>query len=115
MLPQVASTSNDIFAPDGRDSVVAEIARLYKPATGNIPILATGHQSKGLEWNTVAILEPSSMMLTKIVDRGGAAAEDEANLKHVMVSRARDRLVYLQDCFYDKKSPGVSALFIAES
>lgn len=35
------------------------------------------------------------MMMQKIVERGGLAAEDEAHVKHVMVSRPRTRLVYI--------------------
>ena len=55
--------------------------------------LATGHASKGSERDTVYILEPSSMMLESNLRQGGLAAEDEKHVKHVMVSRARRRLV----------------------
>ena len=44
------------------------------------------------------------------------AAEDEANVKHVMVSRAKTRLIYLRDVFFvSKKSGGLAALFDRDS
>ena len=108
---QVKLTRNDHDSPQGRDLLTSRIGALFvgtydDPA--NIPTLGTGHQSKGLEWETVYILEPASMMLQKIVERGGLAAEDKAHVKHVMVSRPRTRLVYLKDVFFADPRPGVS-------
>ena len=38
--------------------------------------------------------------------------EDEAHVKHVMVSRPRTRFVYLKDVFFADPRPGVSALLL---
>jgi len=89
IVRQVKLTRNDHDSPQGRDLLTSRIGALFvgtddDPA--NIPTLGTGHQSKGLEWETVYILEPALMMLQKIVERGGLAAEDEAHV----ICEARD-------------------------
>ena len=75
-----------------------------------MPILGTGHSSKGFEFNTVVLAEPGLATIKAIVDKGGEPAEDEKHLKYVLVSRARDRLVYLQDVFVEGGNRAIAAL-----
>lgn len=78
---------------------------------GGVINLSTGHAAKGLEWRTVYIVEPSNMMLRNVIARGGLAAEDETHVRHVMISRARHRLLYLRDAFFNKAGGGIAGLF----
>ena len=98
----------------GRAKLIERIEELFGGAenpAGNIPEIGTGHQAKGLQWRTVMILEPATMMLRTVLARGGLNAEDEAHLKHVLVSRACYRLFFLLDVFFTNRIPGVGALF----
>ena len=75
-----------------------------------MPILANGHAAKGHEFDTVLIAEPSLMTIQKIIDHGGEEAEDEMHLKYVLVSRAKNRLVYLEDTFKENGAAGIAHL-----
>ena len=75
-----------------------------------MPIIANGHAAKGHEFDSVIIAEPSLMTIQKIIDGGGEQAEDELHLKYVLVSRAKDRLVYLQDVFKEHGARGIADL-----
>jgi len=75
-----------------------------------MPILGTGHSSKGFEFNTVVLAEPGLSMIKAIIDKGGEPAEDEKHLKYVLVSRARDRLVYLEDVFVEGGNRAIAEL-----
>ena len=75
-----------------------------------MPILGNGHASKGHEFNTVILAEPGSAMIQAIIERGGEEAEDETHLKHVLVSRSRDRLVFLDDVFKEHGPKAIVAL-----
>ena len=75
-----------------------------------MPILANGHAAKGHEFHTVIIAEPALMTIQKIIDNGGEEAEDEMHLKYVLVSRAKDRLVYLENTFKLNGAAGVADL-----
>ena len=75
-----------------------------------MPILGSGHSSKGHEFKTVILAEPGLSMIQGIIDRGGEEADDEKHLKYVLVSRARDRLVFLQDVFGTSGCRGIAEL-----
>ena len=79
-------------------------------AVRGMPILASGHSSKGHEFKSVILAEPGLSMIQAIIDRGGEEADDEKHLKYVLVSRARDRLVFLQDVFATSGSRGIAEL-----
>jgi hypothetical protein len=118
LTPQLGLQNNiDVAASTGRDVLTAHIYNTFDNgnARGGFATvtLATAHAAKGLEWGTVYIVEPSNMMLSRILAEGGIAAEDETHIKHVMISRARNRLIYLQDVFFNTKqqASGTGALF----
>ena len=115
MTKKVAETT-DVDAMTGQRDLRAHLDLVFASASEGNPRttvidLATGHAAKGLEWRTTLILEPASMMLKKVVDQGGLAAEDEGHVKHVLVSRAKHRLIFMRDVFFNTKSSGVSELF----
>jgi len=60
---------------------------------GNVLTLCTAHRSKGREWGTVAILEPE-LMPAKARQEWQQAQEQ--NLIYVSVTRAQQRLIYIQ-------------------
>ena len=78
--------------------------------TRGMPIMASGHTSKGHEFRTVIIAEPKNMMLKQIVQRGGDEADDETHLKYVLVSRAEMRLVFLTDVFFKEGPRGIARI-----
>ena len=77
-----------------------------------MPIISNGHAAKGHEFDTVIIAEPSLMTIAKILDKGGEEAEDELHLKYVLLSRAKNRLVYLEDKFKAHGAQGIADLCI---
>lgn len=79
-------------------------------AVRGMPILANGHGAKGHEFHTVIIAEPELMCIQKIIDNGGEEAEDEIHLKYVLVSRAKDRLAYLENKFKLHGAAGIVEL-----
>tara|TARA_B100000795_G_scaffold258935_1_gene233461 strand:- start:208 stop:2229 length:2022 start_codon:yes stop_codon:yes gene_type:complete len=79
-------------------------------ALRGMPIIANGHGAKGHEFDTVLLAEPSLIVIQKIVDGGGEEAEDELHLKYVLTSRAKNRLVYLEDTFKTHGALGIADL-----
>lgn len=65
-------------------------------ATGGVT-LATGHASKGLEWHTVYFLDRYLLPSKYAQERGedSPQMQQENNLKYVMRTRAKSRLVYI--------------------
>lgn len=72
--------------------LIANIEELFTD-NGNVLTLCTAHKSKGREWGTVAILEPE-LMPAKARQEWQQAQEQ--NLIYVSVTRAQQRLIYLQ-------------------
>jgi hypothetical protein len=99
VTPQLGlQTDIDMVVSTGCDVLTAHIYNAFDNGNArggfDTVTLATAHAAKGLEWGAVYIVEPSNMMLARILAEGGIAAEDETHIKHVMVSRARNRLIY---------------------
>jgi superfamily I DNA/RNA helicase len=70
-----------------------ELAQLFEDQDRGVLTLSTIHKAKGREWPTVAILQPELMP-------SGWATKDweqqqETNLKYVAITRARERLIWL--------------------
>lgn len=55
--------------------------------------LATGHRAKGLEWSVVLHLDPWRVPSKFARQRGGAALEQEMNLKYVIETRTKHTLI----------------------
>lgn len=82
---------------NGKD-ILSEIEQIFSNKHGSIT-LSSGHKSKGLEWETVYILDahlcPSKWALRKAEEGDEGALNQELNLRYVMATRAKDRLIYI--------------------
>mmetsp|Transcript_4634 Transcript_4634/g.13642 ORF Transcript_4634/g.13642 Transcript_4634/m.13642 type:complete len:92 (+) Transcript_4634:2007-2282(+) len=77
-----------------------------------MPLLGNAHNAKSKQADTVLIAEESYMMLTHILEGDDEfQASDEKNMPYILVSRARDRVVYLLDMFHQFGAQGIEALF----
>ena len=111
LLPDAPSHT----ATSPKDRLCAHLETAYAGSTKTcenstvrgMPILGNGHASKGHEFTTVILAEPGSAMIQSIIEQGGEEAEDEKHLKHVLVSRGRDRLVFLEDVFQEHGPRGI--------
>jgi len=111
LLPDAPSQT----ATSPKDRLCAHLETAYAGSTKTcenstvrgMPILGNGHASKGHEFTTVILAEPGSAMIQSIIEQGGEEAEDEKHLKHVLVSRGRDRLVFLEDVFQEHGPRGI--------
>jgi DNA helicase-2/ATP-dependent DNA helicase PcrA len=84
--------SNEDTNANGIDGVKEAIKKIF--ASGDGITLSTGHRSKGLEWDTVFILDwnlcPSPFAETE------DALTQEKNLQYVMVTRAKTHLRFIE-------------------
>ncbi len=69
------------------------IEDMFRDGDGPMLTLCTAHKAKGREWGTVAILEPELMPMKA---RKPWQADQEQNLIYVAVTRAQERLIYIQ-------------------
>lgn len=76
--------------------------------------VGTVHSVKGAEADTVFVAEPGTLMMAKNLAKGGDAAQDEKNVYHVAVSRARENLFYMANVYYKHGLAGVRQLFAGE-
>lgn len=72
--------------------LIKRIESLFEDKAG-VLTLCTAHKSKGKEWPTVAILEPELMPGRA---RNQWQAEQEDNLIYVAVTRAQERLIWIE-------------------
>lgn len=79
-------------ADDGLDGVREMIDYLFRPGAGIQ--LTTVHRAKGLEWRRVGILDP--FLIPSRYARQDWQLEQEDHLFYVAVTRAQERLVYLE-------------------
>ncbi len=90
-------TVADALAPDKTAlDMITRINWLFKESQGRI-VLATGHRAKGMEWDTVLILDPWRIP-SKHAVRAMAAGDDsqiiqEHNLRYVMETRSKNTLI----------------------
>lgn len=72
------------------------LRELFENSGGNI-ILSTGHRAKGMEWETVVVLDPwriPSKYAVKANERGDdSQLKQEFNLRYVMETRAKVNLI----------------------
>jgi superfamily I DNA/RNA helicase len=60
-------------------------------------VLSTVHRAKGLEWDTVYLLQPGDLPLRHIMEWGsGKDRRQERNVQYVAYTRARQKLVFLR-------------------
>ena len=78
--------------------VLQELTQIFGNKVGTV-ILSSGHKSKGLEWETVYHLDshlcPSRYALRKAEAGDNGALEQELNLRYVISTRAKARLLYI--------------------
>jgi DNA helicase-2/ATP-dependent DNA helicase PcrA len=88
---ELSSMINDMFADNVADK--------------NLITLCSAHKSKGLEWNTVYLLDRDTLMPSKMAKQAWQV-EQEINLIYVAVTRAKETLVEVSGATetYDKKS-----------
>lgn len=58
--------------------------------------ITSGHRSKGLEWENVYFLEPQLIPNRRAEAAGGAALQQEYNLKYVIETRTKNNLFFVQ-------------------
>lgn len=65
----------------------------------NALVLSTGHRAKGLEWNQVYHMDPHLIPSRGAIAKGGAALQQERNLRYVIETRTKNELhlVNLED------------------
>lgn len=63
--------------------------------------LSTGHRAKGLEWDTVYHLDPHLIPNQNALLLGGAALQQEDNLRYVIETRTKDRLFLVKGDLLD--------------
>lgn len=71
----------------------ASCERLFSRDSGQVT-LATGHRSKGLEWDLVLHLDPWRIPSKFAVRTGGKQLEQERNLNYVIDTRTKHTLIY---------------------
>lgn len=82
----------DSAQPRGRADLISALENLFSRESGSVT-LATGHRAKGLEWDLVLHLDPWRVPSKWARREGGAALEQEWNLKYVIETRTRNVLV----------------------
>lgn len=87
-LVAVLTSSKCATAGDLRRNITDLFARDNEHVT-----LSTGHKAKGLEWETVVHLNPHLVPAKWALKRGGAALEQERNLKYVIETRTKNILI----------------------
>jgi superfamily I DNA/RNA helicase len=73
-------------------ALINKITELFEDKNG-VLTLCTAHKSKGREWPNVAILEPELMPGRA---RKEWQADQENNLIYVAITRAQERLIWIQ-------------------
>lgn len=83
---------------ENAQEVMEELHQVFNNKIGSV-VLSSGHKSKGLEWDTVYHLNPhlcpSRYALRKADEGDRSALEQELNLRYVISTRAKNRLVYI--------------------
>lgn len=75
---------------------------LSTPRKGAI-VLSTGHRAKGLEWDTVYHLDPHLIPSQYATICGGAALQQEDNLRYVIETRTKDKLYLVKGDLLDAR------------
>jgi len=70
------------------------LTRLFDDTVSGLLTLSTVHKAKGLEWPTVAILQPE--LMPSLWATLPWEQQQEANLEYVAITRARERLIWLE-------------------
>lgn len=86
--------SLQIILESGKD-IDKTLEALTKSKT-NAVFLATGHKSKGLEWETVHHLHQELIPHKAAAAAGGAALEQENNLRYVIETRTKNNLFFVR-------------------
>lgn len=71
-------------------ALIGELTSMFAKTSGTI-ILASGHKSKGLEWDTVVHLDP--WRVPSKWAKSSSAKQQENNLKYVIETRTKNRLI----------------------
>lgn len=81
-----------VFADNGDDlkGAIVYAEALFR-SSGPVEFL-TGHKSKGMEWNTVFFLDP---FLIGMYESDEETMEQENNLRYVIITRAKQRLIHI--------------------
>lgn len=77
---------------DNIPAVVASIQSLFEDGRKDMIVLCTGHRSKGMEWETVFILDMEGTIPSRYA-RKAWQIEQENNLAYVMITRAQETLI----------------------
>lgn len=76
--------------------VASAVAFLDLTAGSTAIQLSTGHKAKGLEWETVYHLEPELVPSKYALIQGGAALQQEYNLRYVIETRTKNNLFFVK-------------------
>ena len=69
-------------------------------------VLSTVHRAKGLEWDTVYLLQPGDLPLRHIMEWGSENdRRQEHNVQYVAYTRARQKLVFLRHLNKNRDEP----------
>lgn len=79
------------------EGITKSIDKIFSKAQASVE-LSTGHRAKGDEWSTVYFLDHT--LLPSRYARGTAALIQEDNLKYVIITRAINKLVYINSDDY---------------
>lgn len=81
-------------APETVEELTAALTRLFEDDTTGRLTLSTIHKAKGREWPTVAILHPE--LMPSLWAEQPWEQQQETNLRYVAITRARERLIWLE-------------------
>lgn len=80
-------------------------------------VLSSVHRAKGLEWDTVYLLQSGDLPLERVMEWGSAVdRRQERNVQYVAYTRAKRKLVFLRDLVKDGDEPWsdvIAGLFAA--
>ena len=78
-------------------------------------VLSTVHRAKGLEWDTVYVLQPDDLPLEHVMEWGSPVdRRQERNVEYVAYTRAQRKLVFLRNlskCYDDPWASVIDGLF----